>query len=151
MGMKFIWPQVPTSFKTLDDANKYLKTFIDQLSIYENFLSAHIHKGTPGDFGVVASNGTELFKVVYVSTSVTAGQSATYLCDATAGNITITLPTATPAISGRLYNIKKVDASANTVIIAPTTSTIDGLASKTITVQWNNICVVTDGNQWYIV
>ena len=150
MGMKFIWPQVPTSFKTLDDANKYLKTFIDQLSIYENFLSAHIHKGTPGDFGVVASNGTEIFKVVYVSTSVLAGVSATYLCNATAGSITITLPNPS-GISGRLYNIKKVDASTNTVVISPTTGTIDGLSSKTLTTQYNNYCITTDGNNWWVI
>lgn len=64
------------------------------------------------------------------------------LADASAGNVTITLP-ATAAINGRQYIIKKTDASANTVsIIGTAGDTIDGQASLMVPTQWQSVMIV---------
>lgn len=57
--------------------------------------------------------------------------------DATAGNVTITLPVPS-AYQGRVINIKRMDASANTVTIAGNGSNIDSYASIQIPMQFGN-------------
>jgi len=68
----------------------------------------------------------------------------TVLCDATSGNITITLPTAS-TVSRRIYIIKKIDASANTVSF----STTDG--SITLTTQFSGKQIQSNGTSYYVV
>jgi hypothetical protein len=70
--------------------------------------------------------------------TITSNDSATVndftiRCDATAGNVTETMLASPPA--GAVINIKKIDASANTCIIAGNGHNIDGSASLTISVQ----------------
>lgn len=63
--------------------------------------------------------------------------------DATAGNKTITLPTAVG--NNALFNIKKIDSSANTVsVVGP----IDG-ATQIIRFQWNSMTAGSSGTVWY--
>ena len=74
-----------------------------------------------------------------------------YPCDATSGNITVTLPQTIAAVD-KVYVIKKIDASANTVIITPRgADTIDGGATLTLTTQWDVAIIRSDGiSQWYV-
>lgn len=75
----------------------------------------------------------------------------TIVCNATSGNITITLPAAA-SNTGKIYNIKKVDVSANTVTIDATASeTIDGVTTKVISVQFVSVQIQSDGTQWWIL
>jgi hypothetical protein len=75
----------------------------------------------------------------------------TVLVDATGANRTITLPTAASA-TGRLYVVKKIDASANTVTIDPAgAELIDGAATKVLTAQWDSIKFQSNGTSWFIV
>lgn len=70
--------------------------------------------------------------------------------DATAGNFTITLPTAA-GIAGVKKTIKKMN-TANTITIACNGSeTIDGVATKALTTQYTLISVVSDGTNWITV
>lgn len=56
--------------------------------------------------------------------------------DATSGNVTITLPAAS-SVPGKLYRVKRIDASGNTVTIARAGSdTIDGATSVSLTAQY---------------
>ena len=72
----------------------------------------------------------------------------TILCDCTSGNITITLPT----LDSWLFNIKKIDSSANTVTIDTQWSElIDGTATKTIGTQYTGYQVQTDWFNYYIL
>ncbi len=72
------------------------------------------------------------------------------LCDASGGNITTTLLTAV-GNSGRWFVIKKIDSSANTVIIDSNGSeTIDGGLTATLTSQFESINIVSDGSNWHI-
>lgn len=73
------------------------------------------------------------------------------------GNVTITLPAAASAYNntdniGRIYEIKKIDADADTVEIDGNGSeTIDGGLTAVLTVQYEAITIVSDGSNWHIV
>lgn len=72
-----------------------------------------------------------------------------YLVDATAGAITINMPTAVG--NNAMYVIKKTDSSSNTVTIVPNgAQTIDGLTSVTIRFQNTSIDIYSDGSNLYI-
>lgn len=71
--------------------------------------------------------------------------------DTTAGAITITLPTAVGR-NGREYRITKIDAAANNVTIATTSSqTINGAATKVLTTQWQSTLLYSNGANWIAV
>lgn len=75
----------------------------------------------------------------------------TILGNAATGNISITLPTSVGA-SGRIYTIKKVDSTANVVTVATTSAqTIDGQASKALSIQYDGIQVQSDNANWVII
>ncbi len=74
-----------------------------------------------------------------------------YLCDASGGGFTVSLPMA-GAYKGVRFYVKKIDATANAVTIDGNGSeTIDGSATAVIVVP--NLCltVVSDGTEWWIV
>lgn len=73
------------------------------------------------------------------------------LVDATAGNVTMTLPDVVTE-AGRTYTIKKTDASANTVTVLPTSpTTIDGAVSVVLTAQNQSVTVVASGTEWEVL
>ena len=73
------------------------------------------------------------------------------LCDATSGNITVTL-TAAAGNSGKKFYIKKIDSTTNNVVIAGAGGDlVDGSASFTITKHNDAAAVLSDGNDWYIL
>jgi hypothetical protein len=86
------------------------------------------------------------------STSITLGNNDyTTFSDATSGNVTVNLPDATTCL-GRVYVVKKVDASANTITLDGNGSqTIDGALTKVLTTQYEYTKVQSNGTNWYIV
>lgn len=71
--------------------------------------------------------------------------------DATSGNVTITLPTAS-SIAGYRFYIKRVDGSGNTCSVARSGSdTIDGQTSVSLPQQYTSLTLVSDGSAWYII
>jgi hypothetical protein len=67
------------------------------------------------------------------------------------GAITLTLPTAAGA-QGKIYHIKKINASGVEVLVNTTSSqTIDGELTKTIIAQWTTLSVFSDNTQWLIL
>jgi hypothetical protein len=94
--------------------------------------------------------------------SVTANYDAVWsdtvlLVNASGGNITINLPDSGFVASakdemGKLFYIKKVDASANTVTIdGYSTQTIDGAGTYVINTQYDSVTIVSDGSNYHIV
>lgn len=87
-------------------------------------------------------------------TSKTADYTATtsdtvILVDATSGDVTITLPTAS---SGLHYYIKKTDSSGNKVVVDGNASeTIDGNTTQDIISQYDTMEIVSDGSNWLIL
>ena len=75
----------------------------------------------------------------------------TIICNATSGDITITLPTASTS-TRRTYHIKKIDSSVNTVTIdGDSAETIDDAATQTLNNQYDSITIQSDGTEWWII
>ena len=78
------------------------------------------------------------------------------LGDATSGNITITLPDPATCYDSTnkasiVYNISKIDNTANTVTISPYASeTIAGDSSFALELQNEVISLITDGTNWWL-
>ena len=94
-------------------------------------------------------------ELVSSTTISTTAQSLpqTLLCNATGGNITITLPGASHCYSiGKSIKITivKTDATANTVTISGA-GTINGSASKILSSTYATVSIVTDGINWFEV
>lgn len=101
-----------------------------------------------------AGSGTPGIAEIATITSSTVLDDTYYtvLCDASAAALTVTLPAAS-AEEGRLYNIKKIDSSVNTVTIEPDGSdTIDGDVSLVIADQYNSAGIQSDGvSMWGLI
>lgn len=83
--------------------------------------------------------------------TASTSEAAVYLIDASSGNITATLPTASSADDRAIF-FKRIDASANTVgIDGNSTETIDGEQQIHLVAQWDSIYVVSNGTAWYII
>ncbi len=67
----------------------------------------------------------------------------TVLVDATSGNIVITLPTAS-ANNGRIYIIKKIDSTTNSVSFTSAEGT------QVLNTQWIGKQIQSNGSNWYI-
>jgi len=75
----------------------------------------------------------------------------TVAVDASGGAITVTLPAAA-SCTGRRYDIKKVDSSANAVTIdGDSAETIDGAATKVLSSQYSSVTIISNGSGWWIV
>jgi hypothetical protein len=76
----------------------------------------------------------------------------TLLANAVGATMTVTLPSGISTL-GRIYNVKKVDAGANTVrIVTQTNENIDGTSVFNITAQWTNLQIQSAGSSnWRIL
>ena len=86
-----------------------------------------------------------------VSSSLNRG---TYFaaCDATAGNMTLSIANNSADSPGRIHVIKKIDSSINTVTIDPNgTETIDGASTYVLAVQYSTVVIQSNGTNWFIV
>jgi hypothetical protein len=71
--------------------------------------------------------------------------------DASAGNVTINLPTALSA-AGSVFTIKKIDSSVNTITIdANGAQTIDGALTQVIALQWASLQIHSNAATWFII
>lgn len=99
--------------------------------------------------GVLNSDSQNPFpeKTVTANYQVLAIDDTIYI-DATAGNVTVTLPSAVS--SPRAYTFQRVDASGHTASVAPFgAETINGSASAlTLTGQWATTIVRPKSNAW---
>lgn len=98
----------------------------------------------------VDSGNVKAITTKTASYTATATDS-TILCDATSGALTITLPAAASS-SGRIFTIKKIDTSGNSITIDGNGSeTIDGATSQNLDTQWEAATVQSNGTAWYIL
>lgn len=97
----------------------------------------------PGEFSVGVTTKTADFSFIpYLF--------AAYMFDTTSGNVTGTLPDATP-LTGMRVQAKKTNIGGSTATIATTgAQTIDGSASKTLADN-EFVELVAEGANWYIV
>ncbi|SHL96036.1 hypothetical protein [Chitinophaga sp. CF418] len=99
-------------------------------------------------------NGSLQMRITKTTTSYSINDTDnTVLADATGGALTITLPTPSAAIAGRIYTIKKIGTGDinNAVTVQPSAGTIEGGANYMIYNDWTFITIQTDGVNWYII
>lgn len=119
-----------------------------------------LHIDTSGNVGIGTTSSTSrLHNVGSISLPYVA-KTADYTATASdytmavtcsSANITITLPAASGA-TGRIYNIKKMDATAYTVIVDGNASeTIDDLTTQTLLAQYDSIQIQSTGANWIII
>lgn len=73
------------------------------------------------------------------------------LVNASSGQVTLTLPAAA-GFDRKIYVIKKIDASVNSVVIDPDgAETIDGLATIVLQAQFHSVVIVCNGTTWSMV
>lgn len=82
-------------------------------------------------------------------TDVGANGTVLVRADATAGNVTITLPTAASS-TGITFIVKKVDSSVNTVTVS-VASNIDGSTTKVYNTQYTGASIMSNGTDFNIV
>ena len=82
----------------------------------------------------------------------TAGDEMVILVDATSGNKTITLPSASASPS-KVYYIKKIDTTSHKVTIQPAAvdEKIDSEDNFEIVVPYTCITPICDGEDWWII
>ncbi|KKN35532.1 hypothetical protein LCGC14_0782660 [marine sediment metagenome] len=91
-----------------------------------------------------------------IITSVTLDYTAlliddVILVDASAGAVIITLPAAADR-NGKRYDIKKIDATANTVTIdGNAVETIDDGLIAVLTTQYEAVALISDATEWWIM
>ena len=71
--------------------------------------------------------------------------------DASSAAVTVTLKPAAEA-KGKRLTIKKIDSSANAVTVdGDGSETIDGATTAVINCQYESICLMSDGTEWWVV
>lgn len=97
--------------------------------------------------GVLPAMGV---RTITVSDSVN-GNDTLIIADATAGDITVSLPPAATK-EGLEVIVKKISSPPRIVTIqANGTEEIDGTASQTLTVQYEALHLVSDGTAWWSI
>lgn len=67
------------------------------------------------------------------------------------GSFILTLPPAATN-ANRIYNIKKINSSTNTITVdANASETIDGSTAYVLRIQYQSITIQCDGTSWYIL
>lgn len=89
-------------------------------------------------------------RTITAATTLSTTSDYTVACDASTNAFTVTLPSA--ATTGLIYNIKKIDTTANAVtIVCNGAQTIDGATTKVLTTQWTSITVQAVNSNWLIL
>ncbi|MES2136999.1 MAG: hypothetical protein V4502_08075 [Pseudomonadota bacterium] len=106
-----------------------------------------------GTWAVGTGSGTSTILIVtgHGNHTTSAAISTEFFssCDATSGNVTLSLP-ASPT-TGELHNVKRKDASGNLCLIDGNGKTIDGGSSVPMATQYLGISVYYDGTQWWVI
>ena len=85
-------------------------------------------------------------------TTITSDNGSLIKVDATSGNITVDLLSATSAGDGHFLAIKKSDSTSNTVTIDPnSTETIDGATTLVLEKENDTALIMCDGTNWQVL
>lgn len=91
----------------------------------------------------------EVKAIKTINNSYSLGDDASIiLADASTGNLTITLQTASNLRENRLYNIKKIDNTSNTVTLS---GQVDGSTAYVISTQYSNVTIANSSTQWWVL
>lgn len=102
--------------------------------------------------GIPIAASSPTFAVATKTTTYTIVSTDDFIrADATSGAFTINLPTAV-GITGRVFTVKKIDATANNVTVDGNGSeTIDGSTTKVISTQYTSFQFISNGTNWDVI
>lgn len=107
--------------------------------------------------GPISFTGSKSAIRTIIATGTAVVGDYTILCDATAGAITLNLPTAASAYSatlglGQVYCIKKINNSANNITIDPNLAElIDGSATLVLSTYLQAVMIQSNGTSWFVI
>jgi hypothetical protein len=116
------------------------------------FLSGSV--GTSGvirnNLYLTASGAPHFANAANISSATTLSWAQDLVhCNATSAAFTVTLPAAASYL-GKVYTVRKIDASGNAVTIDGNgAETIDGAATQSLSSQWQYLTIRSDGVAWY--
>ena len=93
------------------------------------------------------------FNTTSVSTDYTINEDDHFIeVDATSGDVTLTLPPVTAGIvAGQPLTIKKIDSSANLVILdGDGSETIDGATTHTLYAEDETVSIISNATEWVV-
>lgn len=111
----------------------------------------------PVSFARMELDGPEALAIQTVTGNTTLDNTHSTVLVNASGNVIITLPTAASAYNntlgiGRIYEIKKIDADADTVTIDPNGGEeIEFAATLVLTVQGESVTIQSNGTAWYVI
>ena len=95
--------------------------------------------------------GTTLWPATVITSDAIASSHTVYLCDASSGPLTLTLPIAS-SLPGRMIQVKKIDNSLNQIIIkCQGSDTVDGGPDIKINDQNFSLTILSGNNKYYII
>lgn len=103
--------------------------------------------GSSLSWQTLSASGYSAVVTVSSNTTLTNGDDVV-LVDASSGSKTITLPS--PAL-GKVFHIKKIDSTLNSVQISTTSGLIDGNSSKILPYQYDSVTIVNNGTNFYLI
>lgn len=95
-------------------------------------------------------NGYRVSARTITASSTLTSTDSVVLVSASAGNVVVTLPNAA-SVSGQVFQIKRTDGSTNTVSVTDPSSSIDGLVSININVQYTSVSLASNGTAYFII
>lgn len=99
----------------------------------------------------VFHDGNVAYSITTITADYTAAGITTILADANSTTITVSLPAAA-GVAMREYRVKKIDTSANDVIIDPDSAEqIEGATTYTLATSHEGAIIQTDGTAWYVL
>lgn len=99
------------------------------------------------------SETATIVRVVEILSTGTVTTGTFQKCDATAGAIVLTLPSAN-INDGRVLIFKKIDVTANAVTItAAGSDVIDGAGTYVLSAQYDSVTLINDvdDNDWHVI
>lgn len=128
-----------------------VKLYYPGLNVNNNGNVAVGTTSTTSRLHVEGAMSTAIKTVSTAGTYTVTPRDSTLLVNATGGSITILLP-ACSGCTGRMYVIKRIDSSGNSIsVTSDGGELIDGSATYSLTTIYQKIKVQTNGANWWII
>lgn len=135
----FVWGDATDADFSSTAANQFLIRAGGNVGINTNAPTSTLHVD-----GAIAT------KVVSITADHTMGSEAIVMASPTITGLTVSLPDPSTC-EGRQITVKKINGGGGSVTVSAGTGAIDGVPTYVLAVQYDFVCVISDGNDWFIV
>lgn len=128
-------------------ANMPSTPYLDEIQFYESD-TGRSYLAVSGNW--ITLTGWTGNTATYTVSATMEPTHATALVDATSSAVTVTVNNGS-SYKHRVRCVKKIDSTANSVYVLPSSGTIDGAVSRNLSVQYQTILFTSDGTNLYLV